>query len=86
MCRLSGLQSHYLTALCAAFLLSSLGSLSGCQLAESRTTKTVAADSATLAVQGLTQPSQIAKNAAGMPIIETSNVPDLLHLGLQPRQ
>lgn len=78
MRRLSWLPSPYLPALCAAFILSALGNLSGCQLADFRTGKTVVTDSGTLTVQGLTQPSHIAKNAAGMPLIETRNVHDLL--------
>ena len=78
MRRLSWLPSPALPTLCAAFILSSLASVSGCQLAELRTGKTVATDSATLSVQGLMQPSHIAKNAAGMPLIETRNVHDLL--------
>ena len=78
MRRLSWLSSPSLTALCAASILSSLVSLSGCQLVESRTSTAVATDSGTLAVQGVMQPSHIAKNVAGMPLVETSNVHDLL--------
>lgn len=78
MRRLSWLSSPSLTALCAASIFSSLVSLSGCQLVESRTSTAVATDSGTITVQGLMQPSHIAKNAAGMPLIETRNVHDLL--------
>ena len=78
MRRLSWLSSPSLTALCAASIFSSLVSLSGCQLVESSKSTAVATDSGTLTVQGVMQPSHIAKNAAGMPLIETNNVHDLL--------
>ena len=78
MRRLSWLSSPSLTALCAASILSSLVSLSGCQLVESSKSTAVATNSGTLTVQGVMQPSHIAKNAAGMPLIETNNVHDLL--------
>lgn len=78
MRRLSWLSSPSLTALCAASILSSLISLSGCQLVESSKSTAVATDSGTLTVQGVMQPSHIAKSAAGMPLIETNNVHDLL--------
>ena len=63
MCRLSWLPSPSLPALCAVFILSSLGSLSSCQLAESRTGKTVVIDSGTLTVEGVMQPSHISARA-----------------------
>ncbi len=78
MRRLSWLSSPSLTALCAASILSSLVSLSGCQLVESSKSTAVATDSGRLTVQGVMQPSHITKNAAGMPLIETNNVHDLL--------
>ena len=78
MRRLFGLPTSYLPAVCTALLLSTLGSLSGCQLLESRATKSIVPDSGVLRVQGIAQSSHIAKNAAGMPLIEASNFHDVL--------
>src|SRR5574344_2120462 len=75
---LSGLPFLSMPAMGAALLLSALGSLSGCQLLESRAAKSVLPDSGVLRVQGIAQSSHIAKNAAGMPLIEASNFHDLL--------
>ena len=78
MRRLLGLPTSYLPAICTALLLSSLGGLSGCQLLEPRAAKSVVPDSGVLRVQGIVQSSHIAKNAAGMPLIEASNFHDVL--------
>lgn len=78
MRRLLGLPTSYLPAICTALLLSTLAGLSGCQLLESRAAKGVVPDSGVLRVQGIAQSSHIAKNAAGMPLIEASNFHDVL--------
>ncbi len=78
MRRLTGLPSSFMSAICAALLLSTLGSLSGCQLLQSRAAKSVVADSGVLRVKGIAQSSHIAKNPAGMPLIEAANSHDLL--------
>ncbi len=61
MRRLIGLPTSYLPAIATALLLSALGSLSGCQLLESRAAKSVTPDSGVLRVQGIAQSSHIAK-------------------------
>lgn len=78
MRRLLGLPTSYLPAIGTALLLSTLGSLSGCQLLESRAAKSVVPDSGVLRVQGIAQSSHIGKNAAGMPLIEAGNFHDVL--------
>lgn len=78
MRRLLGLPTSYLPAICTALLLSTLGGLSGCQLLESSAAKSVVPDSGVLRVQGIAQSSHIAKNVAGMPLIEASNFHDVL--------
>lgn len=78
MRRLIGLPTSYLPAIATALLLSALGSLSGCQLLESRAAKSVTPDNGVLRVQGIAQSSHIAKNAVGMPLIEASNFHDVL--------
>ena len=78
MRRLLGLPTSYLPAIGTTLLLSTLGSLSGCQLLESRAGKSVVPDSGVLRVQGIAQSSHIAKNVAGMPLIEASNFHDVL--------
>ncbi len=78
MRRLLGLPSSSVSAICAALLLSTLGSLSGCQLLQSSAAKSVVADSGVLRVKGIAQSSHIAKNEAGMPLIEAANFHDLL--------
>lgn len=65
--------------LAAALLLSALTSaLAGCQLFESRAAQSVVPDTGVLRLQGIAQSSHIAKNAAGMPLIESGNLHDLL--------
>ncbi|HHX35666.1 MAG TPA: penicillin acylase family protein, partial [Gammaproteobacteria bacterium] len=76
--RLIGLPSFSLSAICTVVLLSVLSNLSGCQLLEPRAAKSVVPDSGVLHVQGIAQSSHIAKNAAGMPLIEAGNFHDLL--------
>lgn len=78
MRRLTGLPSFSMPAICAALLLSSLGGLSGCQLLDSTAAKNGVVNNATLRLQGIAQPSYIARNAAGMPLLEASNAHDLL--------
>jgi len=78
MRRLTGLPSSFISAVCAALLLSTLGGLSGCQLLQSRAAKSVVADSGVLRVKGIAQSSHIRKNPAGMPLIEAANFHDLL--------
>lgn len=75
---LSGLPFPSVPAMCAAVLLSALGSLSGCQLLEFGTAKKALPESGVLRVQGIAQSSHIAKNAAGMPLLEAANFHDLL--------
>ena len=75
---LSGLPFPSVPAMCAALLLSALGSLSGCQLLEFGTAKKALPESGVLRVQGIAQSSHIAKNAAGMPLLEAANFHDLL--------
>lgn len=67
-----------LTAICAALAVSTLSSLSGCQLLQSSQAQSVVADSGVLRIQGIAQSAQIAKNRAGMPLIEANNLHDLL--------
>ncbi len=78
MRRLLGLPTSYLPAICTTLLLSTLVSLSGCQLLAPRAAKSLVPDSGVLRVQGIAQSSHIAKNTAGMPLIEASNFHDLL--------
>ena len=78
MRRLLGLPSSSVSAMCAALLISTLASLSGCQLLQSSAAKSVVADSGVLRVKGIAQSSHIGKNPAGMPLIEAANFHDLL--------
>ena len=64
--------------LCAAIALGSLTQLSGCQFLESNASNSVIADHSTLRVKGVAQSSFIARNPAGMPMIEANNFHDLL--------
>ena len=75
---LSGLPFPSVPAMCAALLLSALGSLSGCKLLEFGAAKKALPESGVLRVQGIAQSSHIAKNAAGMPLLEAANFHDLL--------
>ncbi|MCK9533920.1 MAG: penicillin acylase family protein [Pseudomonas sp.] len=72
------LPSFSLPAFCGALLFGAIGSLSGCQFLESRATSDVLADSGVVRVQGIVKSSHIAKNTAGMPLIEAGNFHDLL--------
>ncbi|WP_205342254.1 penicillin acylase family protein [Denitrificimonas caeni] len=74
----SWLPSFSLPSFCGALVLGTLGSLSGCQLLESGPNSSVIADSGVVRLQGIVKSSQIAKNAAGMPLIEANNFHDLL--------
>ena len=78
MRRLRVLPAFSLPAICTVLLLSTLGSLSGCQLLELRAASDVIPDSGILPVQGIAKSSHIARNAAGMPLIEADNFHDLL--------
>ena len=63
----------------AALLLSVLAAtLSGCQLFEPRAAQSVVPDTGVVRLQGIAQSGHIAKNAAGMPLIESGNLHDLL--------
>ena len=78
MRRLLGPLSCSLPAFSSALLLSTLAALSGCQLIQLQAAKNVVPDSGVVHVQGIAQGGHIARNAAGMPLVEAGNLHDLL--------
>lgn len=78
MRRLLGPLGCSLPALSSALLLSALAGLSGCQLMQLQGAKSVVPDSGVVHVQGIAQAGHIARNAAGMPLVEAGNLHDLL--------
>lgn len=77
MRRLLGPLGCSLPAFSSALLLSALTALSGCQL-QVQGAKSVVPDNGVMHVQGIAQGGHIARNAAGMPLVEAGNLHDLL--------